>query len=408
VIDSGTKNAAVYYSDNYARNIGNSMMNMLLSAIADNPAYRINDPVEQELIDGIAVYRVIDTVFAPGDTLIMIEVKIEYFDFKKTVTSFTKGSEPEGWVPPVIRGAWTANGDLNNTISDMFIDGRNYDLNLNIIPNSGTYGISTSVEFENTQNAAIGGTYDSADYAMAYPEEDDIIEDNYDWGGNFPETPDEILGYPDGTLKSIAQSGVGGSQYIKNPGKIKEELTYPVKGVTYIELTDGVERKLHLIGSGNSGILVVHGPGASSKIKNIILKDIKLGKGKVMICHKPGEPAENTLEIAEEAFQAHIDHGDFEGPCSSDLWFEGLIITDYSFHHHLDILGAIIQLSPELETEKDCNGNKDHWAKFSREAIKNATKIAAKESGLIGNSGYIPYNITGFGTGRQKALHWFE
>jgi hypothetical protein len=35
----------------------------------------------------------------------------------------------------------------------------------------------------------------------------------------------------------------------------------------------------------------------------------------VTICHKPGTPAEQTLEIAAAALQAHLDHGDYEGAC---------------------------------------------------------------------------------------------
>ena len=37
--------------------------------------------------------------------------------------------------------------------------------------------------------------------------------------------------------------------------------------------------------------------------------------GKVNICHKPGEAAENTLCISENAVHAHLDHGDSCGIC---------------------------------------------------------------------------------------------
>jgi hypothetical protein len=36
---------------------------------------------------------------------------------------------------------------------------------------------------------------------------------------------------------------------------------------------------------------------------------------KVTICHKPGTPAEGTLEISTSGLQAHLDHGDVEGAC---------------------------------------------------------------------------------------------
>ncbi|MDP6925287.1 MAG: hypothetical protein QGI94_10990, partial [Candidatus Scalindua sp.] len=38
---------------------------------------------------------------------------------------------------------------------------------------------------------------------------------------------------------------------------------------------------------------------------------------KVTICHKPGTPAEQTLEINSNALQAHLGHGDYEGACGS-------------------------------------------------------------------------------------------
>jgi hypothetical protein len=407
-VDSGTKNAVNYYNDIEARNIGHAMVNMLLARIADSAQYRCNSSLTKSFIDGTVDYRVIDTELVAGDPIIKIEANVEYYGFEKKVISYTRKGVPTGWVPPFIRGAWTANGPLNNTISDMFIDGRDYDLNLNIVPGSGTNGISSSVEFINVENAAIGGTHDSVDYPMTFPEDDAIIEENYDWGGSFPKSPDEILGYPEGTLKAIAQSGAQGSQYLLNPGKIEDALTFPLSGVTFIELTDGVERELKMHGNGNGGILVVHGPDASSRLKGVKMEETKVGKDEVEICHSPGTIDESTLIINEDDLDTHLAHGDFEGSCNSNSWFEGLIITDYSFHHHLDILGAVLQLSSNLETEKNCNGNADHWAKFSRDAIENATGIAATESELFGNSDNSKYNTAGFGTGRQKAMHWFE
>ncbi len=38
-------------------------------------------------------------------------------------------------------------------------------------------------------------------------------------------------------------------------------------------------------------------------------------KGKVNVCHKPGEPPENTLCISENAVPAHLGHGDACGEC---------------------------------------------------------------------------------------------
>jgi hypothetical protein len=268
-----------------------------------------------------------------------------------------------------VRGAWTANANLNNTISDMYIDGRNHDKNLNIIPNTGIYGVSTSTTFVNVENAAIGGTNNEVDYPMTYPEAPEVIEENYNWGGAFPESPDEILGWPEGTLKSAAQSGEFGSQYLYNPGKVKigkkwfiDGLTYPLSGVTYIEMTNSSGVELLLKEMGNGGIVVVHNEGSG----DAIIEGIKFDSD------------------------------------NSDGLFTGLMIMDYSFHHHIDILGAVIMLSENLETSKNCNGNADHWVKYSSEVIESSTKIAAEITGLMGTIGY------GFGKKRLPVKFVYE
>jgi len=411
--NAGMDNAFDYYEHMQARNMGNSMVNFLLSRVADSSAYRNSDGEKQSFSWGELDYRVIDTAWTEGDTLVLVEVEIDYNGIPKTISSFSRTTLPDGWVPPFVRAAWTANADLNNTISDMYIDGRNHDLNGNIVPNSGTMGVSSSVAFTNAENAAIGGTYDSVDYDLSYPENPDIIEDNYNWGGKFPESPDEILGYPEGTLKSIAQSGVQGSQYILNPVHSQDKidntnLNFPLSGVTYIELTDGIERELKMSGTDNSGILIVHGPNASSRLKGVKMEELKAGKNQVIVCHDWDLPNERTMVVAESAVSGHLAHGDIEGPCGgTHTYFQGLIVTDYSFHHHLDVLGAMLQLSPNLETVKNCNGNKDHWVNYSREAIENATGFAAKETNLVGNN-TDRNNNTGFGCGRQKSTYWLE
>lgn len=415
-LNSGTENAASYYDEMQARNMGNSMTNFLLSRVADSSTYRTDGYETKSFSMGSVNYRIVDTELIVGDTLVMIETEVNYQGCPKNITIFIYPSDHDGWVPTSVRGGWTVNADLNNTISDMYIDGRDHDLSLNIVPGTGTYGVSTSVDFINVENAAIGGTYDSTDYTLQYPENPAIIEEFYDWGGSFPESPDAILGYPEGTLKSIAQSGENGSQYLLNPSeKIEKDLTFPLSGVTYIELTDGQVRKLEIQGFFNGGILVVHGPNSSANLKGLKIdtgeKPNKVKDGDLTIfCHSPGTVDEITMSTSDaDSLNDHLSHGDMLDDCPelNSSWFEGLIITDYSFHHHLDILGAIIQLSPDLETIKNCNGNKEHWVKYSREAIENATKFAGEQSGEIGNNSSY-FSDIGFGQGRQKATYWFE
>jgi len=122
-----------------------------------------------------------------------------------------------------------------------------------------------------------------------------------------------------------------------------------------------VDYELLLEQNGNSGILVIHNSDRTSK-----LKGVKFNKD------------------------------------NSDGLLTGLLVTDYSFHHHIDILGSVLMLSPNLETSKNCKGNADHWVYYSSEAITNATEIVANITGLSGQVGY------GFGKKRVNVKYVYE
>ena len=369
-LNSDTENTVEFYAEARAKNIACSMAQMLLSRIADSLSYKTNGTLQASMFGGTAQYSV-TRVFFEDDSLSRIYVRATVLGKDHEVITYCS---PGGWTPPFIRGAWTANANLNNTISDMYIDGRDYRLDGSIIPTNGVYGVSSSVTFINTQNAAIGGTKNGVDYPMTYPQNPNVIE-LYNWNGHFPETPDQILGYPEGTLKAVAQSHVSGSQYIKNPplvvvGKSSYlgGLTYPLSGVTYIEITNGVQYEILLRQHGNKGMLVVHGPNRSSRIKGV-----------------------------------KYDTG------TSDGLFTGLLVTDYSFHHHLNILGGVLQLSPNLETVNNCNGNLDHWVHYSSEAVIAATEIVAKNTIYAGNNDWGGNNVSaGLGPRRYHVKYWYE
>ncbi|MCR4416497.1 MAG: hypothetical protein NUV92_01950 [Ignavibacteria bacterium] len=321
------------YRNNYVRNISLSMIDILMMKLADSSNYRVNQEQKQSLLGGTATFTIKDTVLG-SDSVVQIRVLAEYEGIKKeSIAYVTFGS---GFVPPVLRGVVTANANLNKTISDMIIDGRDHDLNGNLIPKNGIYGVSSGTSFSNLQGAMIGGTVNGVDYPPKYPEDPRVIEQNYNWGGSFPTSPDQILGYPEGTLKSIAQSKVKGSQYVTNISQLK----YPLSGVTYLELSSA-EVKIDLGKSDNWGILVVHNSTGSTRVTQL----------------KSSKP------------------------------FKGLIIGDYMFHLHLDILGGLILLSPNLEMTNECKGNNDHKIYYSSAAIKNATFFANSVSGQTGIGG---------------------
>lgn len=372
-LNTDTENSVNFFADAYAKNIANSMVQMLLSQIADNYTYKTNGTLQASLLGGTAEYSVTKVLF-DGDSLMKVQVKGKYFGKERLVTAYCN---PGGWVPLFIRGAWTANGNLNATISDMYIDGRDHlmgdkndgnGLNKKIVPTMGNFGVSTSVPFVNTYLAEIGGTNNFVDYPMSYPQNPNVIE-QYNWGGVFPDSPDKVLGYPEGNLKSIAQTLISGSQYVTDITKLK----FPLKGITYIDLPINKEINLDLkyaSSTPNGGILVVHAPNASSKVSHL------------------------TSEYPNK---------------NKSIPFYGVIITDYSFHHHLNIMGGMIQLSPNLELTKVCNGNKDHWVYYSNEAIILASSIAAQNSGYLGNNDWGGENIgAGLSPRRYFVRYWFE
>jgi hypothetical protein len=321
------------YKTNYVRNISLSTVDLLISKLSDSTNYRSPKEQSLSLMGGLSYFTVKDTLLA-GDSVIQIRVRSIYEGITKETIAYVKFTG--GFVPPTLRGAITANANLNKTISDMIIDGRDHDLNGNLIPNNGIYGVSSGTSFSNLQGAMIGGTVNGVDYPPKFPEDPRVIEQNYDWGSTFPNSPDKILGFPEGTLKSIAQSKIRGSQYVTDPTK----LNFPLSGVTYLELSSA-EVKLDLGKLENSGILVVHNSSGSTRVTQL----------------KSQKP------------------------------FKGLIIGDYMFHLHLDILGGLILLSPNLELKSECKGNNDHKIYYSSAAIKEATFFATSVSGQSGLGG---------------------
>jgi len=346
--------------DNYnqfnARNVANQAMEIVLTELADSSKLRVLSPqkIPGHLIGNIpttqATYTITDAAVSMGGSQIdAVKIEVESVIGTEQARVIVYTRRQSGFVPNPVRAALTANGPLDRTISNMVIDGRDHDINGNLIANNGVYGVSTSLSFVNVGGADIGGTDpDGIDYPPTFPEDPNIIEENFDWGGQFPTSPDVVLGLEEGTLKQIAQSGEGGSQYVTNPDHLK----YPLRGVTYVEIPPGSKWRKGRILQESSGILIFH--------------------------NSEGNAAIDDLSSNNKA------------P------FRGLIIADYFFHIHLDVIGGIILLSPDLETSRKCSGNKDKKILFSREALIDVT-------GMIGDPG----ERTGW-RGRLPILGWYE
>jgi len=188
-------------------------------------------------------------------------------------------------------GGITSNGPIavNGTLD---IDGRDHDLNCNVIPGGGVPGIYTNSTFEQGGNGEVGGFANGVEYPLSNPGDPAIITTN---GTEAVATPDAAVGFSEGVLKHLAQAGIGGGQYVTDPSN----LTLPLQGVTYVELPSGTTWQSSNMLTAGTGVLVVH----NSDI-NAILENTNGGT------------------------------------------FTGLIIADDIVHLHNEIIGAIVTLTP--------------------------------------------------------------
>lgn len=350
-ISQATDNSVEYFSETISRNLTNSAVGALISDLADNQELRVKSPITKSYTDkeftGTINYTIKDSTIA-GDKLVEIALAGTYDDIESRVIAYVKLPK-KGFVPGAVKAAVSTNNPIA-TLGTLIVDGQNYDINGVLIPNSGTKGIWTTQTYDQSGNSKVGGTYKGSDYIPSKPGSPDIIDTNATYPGGYPETPDGILGgsangYPEGTLKSIAQSGVNGSQYVTDPST----LTHPLKGVTYVELPVGqVWLNADITGSG---IMIVHNTAKNAQIKN-------LNAGT----------------------------------------FKGLVIVDDVIHVHTNILGALIGLTPE-PSRGNCLGNGAGVIRYSSEAISLAT------SSLSGSSSKFGY---GYGKYRLEVVHWFE
>lgn len=257
----------------------------------------------------------------------------------KTVEPTVKRN-PSG--SPAVRGALTTNGPVatNGTIT---IDGRDHDIDGVLIMNNGTKGVFTASTYKQKGSSRVGGTDRESDpsfpmdYYATKPGNPLVIETTVGptdpaWDiaatsaiETMPTTPDALMGYSAGTLKGVALSGMNGSQYTTDPST----LTFPLSGVTYVELPSGQVWQDIDFGD-SSGILIVHNLNRDALIKNL----------------------------------------------NSGL-FRGLVVADDLVHIHMTIIGAVVSLT-ELPSQGNVIGNGSGEILFSQEALANATTYSQK------------------------------
>jgi len=234
--------------------------------------------------------------------------------------------------PPGIRGAVTANFNVG-TLGTMIVDGRDHDIDGNLTGGSTSMlGISSGGAITEGGNSKIGG--EAADGTLTAPTKEGSFgppatgwaascEQNATW--TKPLSPDAALGWPEGTLKKIAQRGTGGSQYVTDP----TTLTLPFSGVTYVELPSGTAWEAVDVGN-STGILIVHNSDLNAQMVNV-----------------------------------------------NAGTFKGIVIVDDLVHVHNTIIGAAVNLTtnPSLG---NCIGNGTGSVLFSKTAVDNALNAVAQ------------------------------
>jgi len=319
------------------RNLAQSGVNLALRTLAAHPSMRApaswtlsGGTVSVSLLDvhyrGRAAVQIISTASVPYHSSIDAV-------FSRDTTFTTIAYLPKGFIPKLVKGVITTNNPVKIG-GNVDVDGRDHDTTgTAIIAGQGVYGVWTTSTFNQTGSSLVGGTnMRDADYPLAKPADTSVVRANQP-AGAYPGSPDSVLGgpqmgFPEGTLKSMALSGYAGSQYTTNPGT----LHYPLSGVTYVELPVGGTWMSPNI--NGSGILVVHYSTKDAVMKNI----------------SPGT-------------------------------FVGLLICDDISHINatFTIIGAVVGLTPDpSKTNEIGNGNSNSL--YSGDAIANAVATIKGES----------------------------
>jgi len=279
-----TENVIAVNYRHQGKNIAQSGVNLALTRLGTDTSWRA----------GIASADSPMTLF--GGTVYVTAVDTEFFGKKVVKVSAIASTGPDplhqrhdtstaflfrSYIPGSVQAAITTNNDIM-TNGNLIVDGRDHDLDGNVIPDAGRWALWTTKNYNlPTGSSTMGGTPDfpHADVApVAWPADSVVIRTNQAWpGGVYPASPDSVLGgtasgFPEGTLKAIALAKLGGSQYVTNPGT----LSYPLRGVTYIELpTSGAAQTWNPADITGSGIIVVH-----NAMKNAIIKNLKVATNK--------------------------------------------------------------------------------------------------------------------------------
>lgn len=323
------KNFTDYYMRQNTQNIAQSGVNMAITKVAEDRKWREGFS-GLEIADGRVNVKVFDTYFDSVHVVaIQSAAETDYGNGnKRRDTSTAYLFWPKITYPFGLRGLLTLNSDAvgNGSIT---LDGRDHDMKGNLLPGTGIPGIWTTKNEFTVGSAAImiGGTHKGMDVAPSNPPNGSIVYKNQVFPGGFPRTPDAVFGgidstFEEGTLKAIAKSGFGGSQYVTDIKNLK----YPLSGVTYVELpTNPPKNEWSSASIPGEGVLVVHNSAGNAVLSN------------------------------------------------ASAMFKGIIISDDVVHLHGDVLGGVIAFKDSLGG--NVVGNGSGKILYSGEAVLSAMRF---------------------------------
>jgi len=317
------------FEDYSARNAAHSGAHLALDTLRQNPDWRdgfTNLDIYNVSVDVQVFDQFSDTTL--GEDTLRIAAQ-GTFDDQTAQIMFKITVDPTSYLG-YINSAITAQTNIQ-TLGGMLVDGRDHDWYGNLIADNGTYAVVTVGQYIPGGNTWLAGTTAAGtDLGPVRDGWEPIVLENYVWPDGYPNTPEEVLGgeaagIPVDFFKNLAMSGYNGSQYVLDP----HMLTFPLQGVTYVELPGGDEWNPAVIGLESSGLLIVHNSTKTATMVNV-----------------------NAQE------------------------FRGLIITDDVTHIGTnptltaDIIGAVFVLKDPVEG--NCIGNGTGDVLFSREALDAA------------------------------------
>jgi hypothetical protein len=343
---SATSNGIVANFNNYylrqtAQNLAHSGANLALTQLGKDRTWRSGFGWVK-MFNGGATVSLKDEAYAGVSSAIRI-VSIGTAEFGSSL-AYSETSTVWAWYPPAMkpitsRALVTMNGP-NDGNGNIILDAREHDYNGNLIAGQGTYAVWSTGTFTPSGSLAWGGTTAGIDFAPGSPSGGSplAIAQNQVYPGGYPTTPDSAaggpaMGYEEGTLKSVAQMGVLGSQYVTDPTKLK----FPLQGVTYVEMPDNPPKNIW--SSANitgTGILVVHNSKGNAVIDNLATP--------------PGEV------------------------------FKGIIMSDDITHMHLDLLGIVISFTKN--PTGNVIGNGSSRIRYSTDAVLRAAKALTNGNAL--------------------------